>query len=371
MNSILMILKTQNLNNDQRVIKEINSLRKCNNSVDLFVATDVKADNGFKDINIKYTSILGGPAPKHVLIRILGVFQFYINALFFIFFSKKKYNAIWISDPIMFGLVFLVKILFLKRKFVIWDHHELPPSWFVNNRLLMLIFKFGYQSANIVVHANEPRRKYIENVMNYTHSNGYIISNFPNNFDVDEELLDPKAEEWIKTTKFIYIQNSLNENRFGADIIRCANELGFSVFHAGKVDNKYIKKSEINVSNVFLAGYLTPKQINRALNQCEFTVIFYKQNSLNQVFCDANRLYQAMSVGAPIIIGNNPTLIDATINYRDKIILNFDGGDISALKIAFSKKHFDKKRQAIVCSWNIYDDYFKSISDEIAMEDIS
>ena len=371
MNSILMILKTQNLNNDQRVIKEINSLDESDNSVDLFVATDVKADIGFEDIDINYTSILGGAAPKLVFIRILGVFQFYINALFFIFFSKKKYNAIWISDPIMFGLVFLVKLLFLKRKFVIWDHHELPPSWFVNNRLLMFIFKFSYQSANIVIHANEPRRQYIENIMNFTHSNGYVISNFPDNFDVDEEILHSKAEEWIKTNKFIYTQNSLNENRFGADIIRCANELGFSVFHAGKVDNSYIKKNEIDVSNVFLAGYLTPKQINRVLNRCEFTVIFYKQNSLNQVFCDANRLYQAMSVGAPIIMGNNPTLIDATINYRDKTILNFDGGDISALKIAFSKQQFPKKRQAIVCSWNIYDDYFKSISDEISMGKIS
>lgn len=361
MNNFLMILKTQNLRNDQRVIKEIRSLTECGANVEVFVAKDCNMTETELNKPMKEVNIIGGAAPKNIFIRILGVFDFYIKSLFYIIPKKSKINKYWICDPIMFGLVLLIKMIDFKSK-IIWDHHELPPTWFLNNKFLLIFFKLAYKKADIVIHCNQSRRDYLENILNFKHGNSYIISNYPDVLgEVEEERLQEESENWINDKKFIYLQNCLQEDRNGAVIIKALIGQGYYIYHAGKINKNYLEVNGVdpNHKQLKLGGYLSFKQINRVLKKCEFTVICYKKNSLNQIYCDANRLYQAMALGTPLIIGDNPTMIESTINYHSKIILAGDGSEIeSFLNLPIE---FDSIRNPLVYSWKVFYNDFQEI----------
>lgn len=358
MTNTLMILKTQNLKNDQRVLKELDSLSKAGASPEVFVARNCDTPKEYFKYPINDTSIVGGASTPSKSLQAIGILQFYSNAIKFI--VSKNYSLIWICDPIMFLLVSIVKKIKPHTK-VVWDHHELPPSWFLESKFLMQLFRRAYKSADIVVHANDSRKRYLEHLLNHQKKFTYIISNYSDSQTMDEEKLDDSGEEWLeKAGNFIYLQNSLQENRYGAEVITAALQAGLKVFHAGKIDQAFIDKYSLNSKDLYLSDYLNIKQINRVLKSCAFTVILYKQNSLNQIYCDANRLYQAMSVGAPIIIGNNPTLIESSSNYEDKLILDcITQQSLEKAMKSFSNKAF--KREPILFSWSIYDTAFTEI----------
>lgn len=362
MTNILMILKTQNLKNDQRVLKEINSLSSFGANVQLFVAKNCNTSQSDFNFLINSINILGGAAPNNILLRIIGVFQFYIMSIIYFLKEKNKINKVWICDPIMFGLVILLK-LFSPKIIIVWDHHELPPKWFLDNRVLLYLFKKAYLKSNIVIHANFSRQQYLESLLSLEANKSYILSNYPLVSVSEEENLDDKAEQWMLNNKFIYLQNSLQVNRYGDQVIKAAVDSGYSIFHAGKIDQKYIEKYDLNTEKMYLAGYLNPKQMNRALNKCEFTVILYKQDSLNQIYCDANRLYQAMSLGVYFVIGDNPTMIE-TVNikkYKNYFILN----DISEINDVIESTKYkintSNSKSPVSLSWHSYDLVFREI----------
>ncbi|MCA4192111.1 glycosyl transferase family 1 [Acinetobacter baumannii] len=361
MNNILMILKTQNLKNDQRVLKEIKSLTLNGANVEVFVAKNCDMTQEELHVPMCNVNIIGGAAPNNLIIRIIGVIHFYILNLVYLITRKKNFEKVWICDPIMFGLVILLHLFSPKTK-IIWDHHELPPKWFLNNRILMSLFKKAYLASDIVIHANESRRNYLEKSLGVQAKKIFILSNYPLINMGDEEILNEKAEQWILENKFIYLQNSLQDNRYGANVIRAAINAGYNIFHAGKVNQDYIEKNNLDKSKIFSAGYLNIKQINRVLNKCVFTVILYKQDSLNQTYCDANRLYQAMALGVPVVVGNNPTLIETTKSYKNCMVLDNDGGDEQALYNTIVSFELNiKSREPMFFHWSDFDFIFQEL----------
>ncbi len=360
MTKVLMALKTQNLKNDQRVLKEINSLTKHGADVEVFVAKNCNMTQDQLGFPMHNVSIVGGAATTNIIFQLIGVLQFYIK--FFLFIWNKKYDKFWICDPIMFGLVGLSKIL-KKKTTIIWDHHELPPGWFLKNKALMYFFRRAYLKADIVIHTNESRKNYLEEMLGCKATRSYIISNYPDSLNLNSDKLDDLSEEWmLQNNKFVYLQNSLQENRCGQQAISAAIALGYKVFHAGKTNHDYIEKYNLGSEDLYCAGYLSVSQINRVLEKCSFTIILYKKTSLNQTFCDANRLYQAMSLGVPIVHGNNPTLVDATQDYINSIYLAGDGSDRQTIEIAISKLlNGISERQPKHFYWSSYDYIFDQV----------
>lgn len=345
MSKILMILKTQNLRNDQRVLKEMKSLTDEGANVNVFVSKNCDTTEEELGYPMKEINIIGGAAPKNTLIRMIGVVVFYIKCMFYLAFRRKKFDKVWICDPIMFGLVLLIKLFFPKIK-VIWDHHELPPKWFISNKVLMSMFAKAYQKSDIIIHANRSRCDYLEENLKIVAQKKFIISNYPASVNSVATELDEKSMEWLeKNPKFIYLQNSLQDNRFGSTVIKKLIDKEIPVFHAGKIDHEYMQKHGLISDFLYTAGYLSFQQINFILKNCTGTIILYKQDSLNQIYCDANRLYQAMSLGVPILIGDNPTLIETSTNYRDKLIWKNENIEIldECLSV-FVEKFSDKKK---------------------------
>lgn len=360
-----MILKTQNLKNDQRVLKEINSLTTNGANVEILVARDCDLTEQELGYKLHENKIWGGAAPKNIIIRIIGVIQFYILSILFIKKNMKSYQGFWVCDPIMFGLVYLLKLI-KKDKIIIWDHHELPPTWFMKSKFLMSLFQKSYEKTDIIIHCNASRKFYLEEKLGYKHPKYYILNNYPkieNNYL--NSNLEKSSTEWInQNPNFVYLQNCLQDDRNGAVIIKALLKKGFNIFHAGKINLDYLYKNEIQPDNkkLHLAGYLSFSQINTVLTQCKFTVICYKKDSLNQIYCDANRLYQAMSIGVGIIIGDNPTMVEATENYENKIIINGDGSNEDSLIKAINQiSNKSISKLPLILDWELQDENFKEI----------
>lgn len=364
MTNILMILKTQNLKNDQRVLKEINSLSLNGANIKVFVAKNCDMTQGELRVPMRNVDIIGGAAPASLIVRIIGVLHFYILNLIYFIPRKRNFEKVWICDPIMFGLVILLHLFSPKTK-IIWDHHELPPKWFLNNRILMSLFKKAYLVSDVVIHANESRKTYLEQSLCVQAKQVFILNNYPLININEEHGLSVAAEKWMLENKFIYLQNSLQDNRYGANVIKAAIDAGYNIFHAGKINQDYIEKNNLDKNKLFLAGYLNVKQITRVLNRCAFTVILYKQDSLNQIYCDANRLYQAMALGVPVIIGNNPTLMETTVGYKNCGILDNDGGDEQSIYNAIVRFELNiRSREAVLFHWSDFDFIFQELAHD-------
>lgn len=361
MSKILMVLKTQSLKNDQRVLKEMKSLSKNGANVHVFAAKDCDCNESDIGYPLNIINIFGGAAPKNLLKRLVGVAEFYFKFTFFLLSNKNKFDKYWICDPIMFGLILLLKILHPKGK-IIWDHHELPPDWFGNSKFLMKFFKLAYKKADVVIHCNNSRKKYLEDKLNFKHPLSYMINNLPEDSNIEEEQLSPEAERWIKENEFIYLQNCLQDDRNGKEAIISLLSQGYNVFHAGKTNAEYLKSNNIDMGKIFLGGYLSYKQINRVLNKSLFTIVLYKMDSMNQIYCDPNRLYQAMNLGVPVIIGSNPSMQEICKNYANKIILQDDGSDEIILSKAINKitLHLNK-RNPLPMAWSEFDSIFKAV----------
>jgi glycosyltransferase involved in cell wall biosynthesis len=69
------------------------------------------------------------------------------------------------------------------------------------------------------------------------------------------------------------------------------------------------------------------------MKNAQFTIVLYENAKPNNRYCEANRMYQAMSLGVPIIVGNNPSMAEVV---KDKygIVLKSDGADIKELENA-------------------------------------
>ncbi len=364
MSNLLFVLKTRNLMLDQRVLKEIKSLKRQNIMVNVYAATDYEVDQGKIDFPVNEVKILGGAAPKNILLRILGVLHFYVKFISYFLINKKKYSKVWICDPIMFGLVVLIKLI-SPKSFVIWDHHELPPDWFSSNKFFLFLFKIAYKNSDVVIHCNNSRKEFLEDRILFKHSKCFIINNVPESIEIEEENLSIDTEHWIEENsgKIVYLQNCLQEDRNGAVAIKAILGQGYKVFHAGNISKSYLNENQIELSDIYLGGYLSYKQINRILNKSLFTIVLYKMNATNQIYCDPNRLYQAMNLGIPVIVGKNPSMVEILSNYKNKIILSDDGSDQDELEesiVVFTKEKHEKQR--IPMSWKQFDSVFLEIS---------
>ncbi|MDW1832295.1 hypothetical protein ACF8FL_15120 [Vibrio sp. zbq_19] len=346
MNDVILFIKTKSFLNDRRTHKEISLLKEIGKNVEVILSCDDDIELRNYDYKIRRINIPGGAANSNFIIRMFGAIYFSILSV--ILSNKGKGKTYWVADPIMFILVIMLS--FFKGR-IVWDHHELPPSWIFNNKLLKLLFRTAYKRCFLIVHTNRERQKKLEEWLgNSFIARSVVMKNLPDRSGVNSVEEVEGVEEWIRGREFIYLQNSFVSARCGANIYKAALENDLLIVHAGNsLDYDYLFKEGIDEDefkkNVFLCGNLELKQINYLLQRCKMTVVFYKETSLNQVYCEPNRVYQAMANNSYILSGCNPTLVDILSIYPNCHILDSDGSilnDVStAMKCKFNKKKYN------------------------------
>lgn len=66
--------------------------------------------------------------------------------------------------------------------------------------------------------------------------------------------------------------------------------------------------------------------------RCAFSLIFYKNTSANNWYCEPNRMFQNVINGNPVIVGNNPPMKDFVENGGYGVMVETDGSDVEKIK---------------------------------------
>lgn len=353
---LIYIVKTQSLKSDHRVRKELNLLKNNFEKIRVIYSSNDDYDLEFEQKKIR---LPGGAAHRNLAIRLMGAIYFSLYSFFLLVFSKNN-KSIWVCDPILFPLVYM---LAFRGFYVVWDHHELPPGWVLNSKIFRFVFKLSYRSCRVNFHANEARKNYLENILNIESNNSYVLRNYPSYNDFSSEYSDIVIP---KTKPIAYLQNSLIKERCGGELCRALIDLGYYIIHAGSsFDQKYmlsyVSEREMQ-ENIQLCGNLPLSTINTILSQSDITLIFYRDNSINQKFCEPNRVYQAMLLNVKIVAGNNPTLVEAMDGYANHVIANTDGHNIIEIKNSITKaKSIKLEIQEYSKYWEDYASLFNDI----------
>lgn len=339
---IALAIKTEGLEYDDRVRKEILSIKKLYPNIEFKIFAmlpDNKEYEGVTSYGVPFKAIYlksrdKYPSAKKVLKKTYEFYKVLKDDL-------KKFDAVWCGDYHSVAIALLCRY-----KPVLWDLHELP-SMLLGNGIKQFILKKTFDNCKVVVHANPQRIDYLKSCGCITApQKHYALRNYPNFEDVDKEY-DEKYHafvEWKAERHCVYLQGLTNYSRADKESIEAVLTFpdlvavvvgGFQPEVRKELEEKY-GQEELK-KRVYFVGKIPQLKIPQYVAQCFTTLVFYKNVRPNNYYCEANRFYQAVILGLPVVVGNNPPMKDLVEEYNLGVVANTDGCSVDAIYMALNQ----------------------------------
>lgn len=337
MKKIAVIVKTTGLEYDDRVRKVSKALSN-KFEVRIFVLLDNNLKSkgvtsyGIEFESVKLTSRKILPNAKFLSIKVIEFYLKLRNKL-------KSYDYIWANEEDTF-----IFPLLAKKNTFIWDLHEIH-SFFLSG-YKRYIYQYIERKSLKIVHANPERINYLINnsLIQLPEKHAYV-HNYPDRVFVNSQEKAPfynKFVSWLADEEYIYIQGINGEDRFPYNTLSSImDKTNYKIIVVGKIEPNSLKLlqnnyKEILNTRVYFAGMVDQLSIPTLLKNARYTIVLYEITKPNNRYCEANRLYQAISLGVPVIVGINDTMANLVKN-KFGIVLNSDGNDINELYKAISQ----------------------------------
>jgi glycosyltransferase involved in cell wall biosynthesis len=336
---IAIILRTNGLEYDDRVRKECISLSKVAD-LTLFVSFESnKEEEGitaygvpYKSFPIKLRDIL--PAGKLLLLK---AFEFYWRVRKHL----KGYDLIWAHEEYTFMFP-----LFAPKSRFIWDLHEIPTLF--DRPILRQLFRLIESRSKRMIHGNQFRinhmikmgliRKpekhvFIRNLPDGTFQNSTLE---PENYELFKQLLNNEP--------YVYLQGISAPDRHPYNTIASVlKKTTFKIVIVGRFqDADLIKRlhNEFGTSidkRLIITGMVNQLSTPFYLREATFSMVFYQTTTPNERYCEANRFYQSLIFGVPIITGSNEPMSEIINVYKCGIALESDGSNRDHVESAIEK----------------------------------
>lgn len=369
---IALVIKTDGLEYDDRVRKEILTTQKLFPEVEfkIFVMfPENKETDGVTSYGVPYHSVYipsrdKYPSSKKAALKSYEFYKAIKNEL-------KGYDAVWCANEDTAMVVALIG-----QKSLLWDLHELPTS-LLGNTLKRKLLKYMFSRCKVIVHANPQREKYLESIGVISKpSKHFALRNFPNFEDKDTEYDETyyKFVEWKKERKCVYLQGLTNDSRAAFESIFAVLQIpeliavvvgGFDKESKKRLEDTYGKNLE---ERVFFVGKVPQLKIPQYVEKCQLSLIFYKNVRPNNWYCEANRFYQSVIMGLPVVVGNNPSMKEIVEKYDIGVSIDDDGCDVEKIKKgikrvidnydSFLQKNKDNRNQLL---WNKQEESIRNI----------
>lgn len=370
-----MILYTQGLEYDDRIRKEILSITGKHPGItfEIFAVTPQnKAGDGVTDYGVTYhlPYLKSRDKYKSGTHTLAKAYDFYRS----VSPQLKRFDAVWCADI----ETFLFPAFLPKNKPLVWDLHELPAQ-FMGRGFMRKIFRYLSGRCNLIYHANESRINCLKELgMLSPKTPNVAIRNFPSEnlkdeytpaFNKFEEL-----KKWLNGRKCIYLQGVssmirrpvesvsavMESNEYCGVVVGDFPEQAFRAI-SEKYSPKTIKEK------IFFAGKVPQVQTKNFIAECTMGLVFYETTSLNNTYCEPNRMFQTIMMGKPVVVGYNPPMKDLVERYDVGKALISDGSDINEIVSAISeidkdynqfKTNTEKAREYI--TWEAQEDLLTS-----------
>lgn len=332
---IAVVIKTDGLEFDDRVRKEILTIQKLYPDISFKIFAmlpDNREFEGVTSYGTPFKSLYIPAREKYGAAEkvLLKAFQFYRVV-------KKdlsEYDAVWAADIESVFVPFLIK-----NKRMLWDLHELP-SQLMSGSLKKRLLRFVFSRCRIVLHANPQRAEYLEKQGVITNmKKHYSLRNYPNFADVDKKYDDKYHSfiTWKGDRRCVYLQGLDGDWRAAYESITSVMKISGIVAVVVGPFNQTIKEKLINEyedeleKRILFIGRIPQLKIPQYVKECFTTLVFYKNVSPNNYYCEANRFYQSVIMGLPVVVGNNPPMRDLVNSYGLGVSIDDDGNDINKI----------------------------------------
>jgi len=273
------------------------------------------------------------PSAKFIFLKAI---EFYIQ----IKKHLKNYDIIWAHEEYAF-LFALLPV----NKTIIWDHHEIPFRF--EKPLLKNIFQLIEKKCKKMIHANEYRIEYLLGKRLITDISKHItIRNFPDKYFIQSETTDEQYDifkKWLNGSKYAYLQGISKKERHPLNsVMSILESTELKIIIIGDLDHntKFILQKKFGNEfhkRVYLRGMINQLNIPQYIKDSLFSIVLYDAVKPNNMYCEPNRMYQALSLEIPVIVGNNPPMAELIKKYAIGVVLNDDGRDIEELKLGINK----------------------------------
>lgn len=333
---IAIICRTIGLEYDDRIRKECISISK-HAEIKIFVTFENnEEEEGITSYGIPYRSFKLKSRDKFQSGKFLLIkaFEFYLKVKP----NLNSYDFIWAHEE----YTFLFALFSQKNRFI-WDLHEIPKLF--DRPILRNIFHYIEKRSKYIIHANEFRIEYLKGrrLIQSQEKHEYI-RNYPD-IHFSKSNLEPhnynEFLNWLDGENYVYLQGLTGPSRYPYNSIASVLEAtDLKIIVVGSFEDS-VSQGRLNETfkedlrkRVFFAGKVNQLAIPAYLKGALFSLIFYDNSFPNNEFCEANRFYQAIIFGIPVITGINISMSSLVKEYGLGISLESDGRDILEIKNA-------------------------------------
>ncbi len=333
---IALVLYTQGLDYDDRIRKEILSIQRLYPHVKFKIfAVEPKnlEEEGTTNYGVPYRKPYLKTREKyaqatHTLAKAIDFYKTVKKEL-------KSFDALWCADIETFPFILLSKM-----KLIVWDHHELPLP-FVNKFYMQWLYKRMERKCKVMIHANQPRLEYMyEKGLVSDRNKHFVLRNYPEFNEIDSEYDDTYYHfvKWLGNDKCVYLQGLAGPARADAESIGAVLSVpGLKAVVLGRVSEDRMQVFEQRFGKgqlserIYFVGQQKQLKTPQYIRKCIMSLVFYKKTSMNNWYCEPNRLFQNIINGNPVVVGSNPPMKELVDNYGVGVCVDTDGSDLEKI----------------------------------------
>jgi hypothetical protein len=337
---IAMIARTIGLEYDDRIRKECVTLSS-KADITIFVNfADNRKEKGVTSYGVPYIAyrLLTRdylPSKKFLFIKSL---EFYLQ----IIKHLKDFDIVWTHEI----YTYIFPLLGSKGRYI-WDQHEIPTLF--QKPLLKPFFHYIEKKCIYMIHANKFRINYlyeqglIKNLKKHKIIRNYPDKRFLQSYSSTNNISYNTFNEWLNGDKYVYQQGLTLRRRYPFNTVESIlQETNLKIVIIGGFEESAKKKLIDKYGNliserVYFMGMVNQLDIPMYIKKAQFSIVLYDTLTANNKFCEPNRMYQAISLGVPVIVGCNEPMKEIVENFQFGISLNHDGNNLDDLKLNIKK----------------------------------
>lgn len=256
------------------------------------------------------------------------------------FFIKILMLFIKIKPDIFYGHDFFMALPgYILSKvfnvFFVYDAHELiiPNEQFEQSLELKVWYfleKLAVKQANLIIAANEERAKKMQEHYKLKEQPLHFRNLSPLKtektvFTIPTQLKNKQTGEiWIIyqgvvdfTRGLLYFIDAIKylDDRFKLIIVGYGKDFNTMM--------EYVKESNLNEKVIFI-NKVPRNVLHDVIRLCDIGIVAYANLSLNEVYCEPNKLYDYANVGLPLIVTNQINLVKILNKYKIGKIVGFE-----------------------------------------------
>lgn len=323
----LVMLRTNGIDPDPRVEKELNSILRIPEIVVSAVAWD---RNSNRKVHTDELVLSNGKVPVTrfgipatwgggMKVNLIPMLKFECRLLSWLVMHNKEYDCVHACD-LLTGLPALLPCMLFRKKMVydIFDYYAATqhgPQWLLN--IFSKLENAVIHHADVTIICSEKRK---EQIAKSTPKKLVILHNAPSKQQLqvkDNSIKIKYTEHSDSKTKVVYVGN-LVEDRFIMKALSLAKDLPNVEFHIGGVGvlANEIENLSKKYENIFFYGKLNYSDVVSLESQGDILLALYDPAVPNHKYAAPNKFYEALALGKPLIMFHNTGMDDVILKNR-------------------------------------------------------